>query len=608
MLLPLMIREKLPDAKIGLFIHTPFPTSELFRVLASREDLLRGTLGANLIGFQTWDYSRHFLSSCTRILKSDEVETTHKGVYVLKNSRYVSVLISQTGIDPDIFLKSLETKEVKEKVADLSETFKGLKVIIGRDQFDISKGIIQKLLAFEEFLIKHPEWLGKVVLVQVCTHPKKEDRRNRLDDYRKLKQQINELIGRINGKFGTPDYNPIIYVTSAISWVDLVSFYRIADVYMLTSLKDGHNLNSHEYIVCQNDKPNGPGTIILSEFAGVSQSLSGSIRINPWDYEQMVAAIHQALTMDLEERKEKQKFNFNYTIKKNGLNWAITCISEIEHQGIQEEILNSSKPLKLPVNKFIENFKKSNNRVLFLDYDGTLVPIVSSPGLAVPSKKTIDVIEKLSKNPKNTIFVVSGRDRHVLEQWVGHLPIGLSAEHGCFIRFPPTKEDPKPEWQNCLIHMDNSWRNTIQSLFEDYTNRTPGSFVEVKTINITWHYRNADPNYSDWVAKELLAHLTHGLASKLPIEIITGKKAIEVRPKDINKGSSIRKVLNTGNYEFICCIGDDKTDEDMFDLLQQEEYNGENVWTVVVEQKPSMAKYYLRNQADVIELLEEMCD
>lgn len=605
MLLPSMLRERIPMAKTGLFLHTPFPTSELFRVLATREELLNGLLGANLIGFQTWDYSRHFLSSCSRILSSDDVESSHNGVYLLNKSRFVSALISQTGIDPEIFIKSLGDQDIIDKFDELNERFKGLKVIIGRDQFDVSKGIIQKMLAFEEFLIQYPDWLGKVVLVQVCTHPKKVEQRNRSEDYRKLIQQINELVGRINGKFGTPNYNPIIYVSNPISWADLVSFYRIADVYLLTSLKDGHNLNSHEYIACQYEKPNAPGTIILSEFAGVSQSLSGSIRINPWDYEQMVRAIHQALTMSLEERKEKQKFNYNYIVQKNALSWATTCLSEIDEIVIDE--LEHGKqyiPSQLDFKAIKTSYENSEQRILFLDYDGTLVPIVSKPDMAQPSKESIHIIEQLCKDSKNIVYIVSGRDRNDLEEWVGHLPIGLSAEHGCFIRHPPTPEDPSPEWIS-LIHMDYEWRNTVQNLFEDYTNRTPGSSVEIKTVNITWHYRNADPNYSNWVAKELYTHLTHGLASKMPIEIISGKKAIEVRPKGINKGTSIRAVLKNNKFDFIGCIGDDKTDEDMFAFLQ--DHNNEvndKSWSVVVGRKPSFAGYYLKNQKDVIELLK----
>lgn len=607
--LPLMIRKRIPHAKIGFFFHTPFPTSELFRVLATREELLKGVLGSNLIGFQTYDHSRHFLSSCTRILKSDQIETSHKGVNVFEGntSRYVSILICPTGVSADKFLKSLDDPKVVDRVEELRNTFKGKKVIIGRDQYDTSKGIIQKLLAFEEFLAKYPEWLGKVVLVQVCINPRKHEHRAVLDDYRRLTQQINELVGRINGKFGKPDYSPIIYVANSMQWHDLVAFYRIADVFMLTSLKDGLNLTSHEYVICQHNKPGGPGAVILSEFAGVSQSLSGSIRINPWDSEQMVTAINQALTMDIEERREKQRFNFRYTTKMDGLNWATTFLAELQ-QGISPHNAFTQVPNQLNNENIVHAYKNAKKRIFFLDYDGTLAPIVSKPGMAVPTKSMLNTLSMICQDPKNTVYVVSGRDRQVLEEWVGHLPVGLSAEHGCFVRRPRNGSGVIPDWDNAIEHLDNSWKVTVSDLFLDYTERTPGSSVENKDVNITWHYRNADPNYSDWVSKELLAHLTHGIASKLPIEILIGKKAIEVRPKEVNKGTSIRRILKTDDdFDFVCCIGDDKTDEDMFQTLSQIYTNTQDLlWTIVVEEKPSIAQYYIQSQEDVLILLDKL--
>jgi trehalose 6-phosphate synthase/phosphatase len=613
MLLPKLLRERFPDAKIGFFLHTPFPTSELYRTLAPRTDILKGLLGANLLGFQTWDYSRHFFSTLTRILG---VEFNHRGIPDYADhegapERSIDVTITPTGINASAFLETLDSPEGKEEIRKLRAGFKDLKVIVGRDPIDTTKGIIEKFLAFEQFLIAYPEWQGKVVLVQNCLLQSNlvNDDDVTSSSAETLASQINEHVGRINGLFGVADYSPIHYSTTELTWNELCALYHIADVCLVTPLRDGLNLTSHEYIVCQNNKPNGPGVLILSEFAGASQSLSGAVRINPWNSEQMVQAINAALLMSPQERATKHEHNFAYVTSNTSDVWAKAFLDELSAGETTDatDALHKA-PKKIDMELLHHKYRNSKKRVFFLDYDGTLVAIASKPHLAVPTDKMLDIIRKLASDEKNTVYIVSGRDRESLELFAGSLPVGFSAEHGCFIKAPGEKD-----WENIVAGWDQSWKDTIYSIFKDYQDRTPGSMVERKNVNITWHYRNSDPDYGSWMSRELLAHLRDTISAKFPVDVLVGKKAIEVRPKGVSKGTALKRILTTDAanepYDFIMCLGDDKTDEDMFTALQdnhEEHTYPDTTVTGIVGKKPSDAQYFLEGQPQVLTVLESL--
>lgn len=621
MLVPALLRKRCQTAPISFYLHSPFPSSELYRVLPVREDLLKGMLGANVLGFQIWDYSRHFISACNRILRAEDLETTHKMVtYALPNGSRTrsSVVISPSGIEPELYSETLQMASVKKQIEELRDKFSGKKVIFGCDPLESSRGLVQKFEAFEGFLTSNPSWKGKVVLVQMCPKSQHTKGRENVEVHKRLCHQINELVGRINGKFGTPDYCPLIYLTSPPSFAELCAFYHVADVYLLSSLRDGLNLGPSEFVACQVARRGGPGVALVSEFAGANQSLSGSIRINPWDFFQVSLALERALTMELEERREKHTSSLNYTLQSTALAWAQSLMTELEKS--VGTVTNKIPPVIDPAT-LVSQYENARRRLLILDYDGTLVPIARKPGDAIPSERLLASLSVLSQDPRNSIYVVSGRDRDVLDKWIGHIPIGMSAEHGCFIKHAATNHSSSTEalqrssrqvWENTAQYFDDSWRRIVKEIFEDYKDRTPGSEIEFKTINITWHYRNADPYYAEWVSKELLSHLMLSVASKMPIEVITGKKAIEVRPKGVNKGAVVRSLLNTKfrdtNFDFVLCVGDDRTDEDMFVALNDASYrhNAQNYHTIVVEERVSEAKNSLARQSDVIDLLEKL--
>ncbi|KAF2457541.1 glycosyltransferase family 20-domain-containing protein [Lineolata rhizophorae] len=294
MLLPAMLREAIgntrKNVKLGFFLHTPFPSSEIYRILPVRNEILLGVLHCDLVGFHTYDYARHFLSSCSRILG---LSTTPNGVEF--QEKIIAVGAFPIGIDPEKFEEGLKKPKVQDRIAALERKFEGVKLIVGVDRLDYIKGVPQKLHALEVFLTDHPEWIGKVVLVQVAV-PSRQD----VEEYQNLRAVVNELVGRINGRFGDIEFMPIHFMHKSVSFDELIALYSVSDVCFVSSTRDGMNLVSYEYIACQENRH---GVMILSEFTGAAQSLNGSIIVNPWNTEELADAIHDAVTMSDEQRK-----------------------------------------------------------------------------------------------------------------------------------------------------------------------------------------------------------------------------------------------------------------------------------------------------------------
>ena len=322
MLVPTMLKEKLDNAgfknvKLGYFLHTPFPSSEIYRILPVRAEILQGLLGCDLIGFHTYDYARHFLSSVERILK---LPTSPQGIRY--QNREITVGAYPIGIDVDKFLNGLKQDTVQDRIKQLKQKFgEDTKLIVGVDRLDYIKGVPQKLHAFEVFLETHPEWIGKVVLVQVAV-PSRGD----VEEYQNLRANVNELIGRINGRFGTIEFVPIHFLHKSVTFEELISLYYVSDVCLVSSTRDGMNLVSYEYIACQQANR---GTLILSEFAGAAQSLNGAVIINPWNTEELAEAINEGLTMS--EEKKTSNFNsmFRYVSKYTASYWGENFVKEL---------------------------------------------------------------------------------------------------------------------------------------------------------------------------------------------------------------------------------------------------------------------------------------
>ncbi|KAI9772067.1 MAG: Trehalose-6-P synthase/phosphatase complex synthase subunit [Geoglossum simile] len=320
MLLPAMLREEIGNTKknikIGFFLHTPFPSSEIYRILPVRNEVLLGVLHCDLIGFHTYDYARHFLSSCSRILG---LPTTPTGVEF--EGKVVSVGAFPIGIDPEKFTEGLKKPGVQQRIATLEHKFQGVKLIVGVDRLDYIKGVPQKLHALEVFLTEHPEWIGKVVLVQVAV-PSRQD----VEEYQNLRAVVNELVGRINGKFGTIEFMPIHFMHKSVSFDELIALYAVSDACLVSSTRDGMNLVSYEYIATQQKRH---GVMILSEFTGAAQSLNGSIIVNPWNTDELARAIHDAVTMGKEQRAINYQKLERYVMSYTSAFWGQSFVGEL---------------------------------------------------------------------------------------------------------------------------------------------------------------------------------------------------------------------------------------------------------------------------------------
>lgn len=570
MLLPAVLKEKHPQMKVGFFLHTPFPSSEIYRTLPVREELLRSVLRSDLIGFHTYDYARHFVSACTRILG---LEGTPAGVE--DNGSLTRVAAFPIGIDPDRFTAALESPEVRANVAQLLNRYAGRKVMLGVDRLDMIKGIPQKLLAFEKFLEEHPEWRDKVLLVQIAV-PSRTD----VPEYQRLRSMVHEVVGRINGQYGTLTHVPIYHLDRQLSFDELVALYAITDVALVTSLRDGMNLVSYEYVACQRDNA---GVLILSEFAGAAQSLgAGAILVNPWNINDLAHAIEYALTMSDAERRERHRQNYMHVTIHTAQTWADTFISELNDTHVEAELRTKNIPPHLDLATAVSAYRDSARRLLVLGYNATLTTAVEAPR---QPKKHFDQIQALTRvnpaayaclaalarDPSVDIVIFSGSEKERLEEVFSELPVWLAAENGAVLRPPDSQE-----WSTVVETSGGEWKESVQLVLEYFCERTPRSFVEQRGTSLVWNYKYADVEFGRIQARDLLQHLLTGPISNAPVDIVRGAKSIEVRPVGVSKGSSMERILmimgtqhELSNTDFVLVAGHFLArDENVFTLFE----------------------------------------
>ncbi|KAG2208980.1 hypothetical protein INT47_011120 [Mucor saturninus] len=584
LLVPSMIRAKHPKARIGLFVHSPFPTSEIFRCLPKRQEILKGMIGANLVGFQTYAYSRHFISTCTRVLG---YESTPEGLRGL-DGHFCHVGTFPIGIAPEDIASRCNDPSVCSKSDAIKEMYSGKKIIVGKDKVDLVKGVLQKLAAFEKFLLDFPEWRNKVVMIQLTEGTTNESA--------KLENKVSELVAHINNSFGSLEFAPVHHFHHQIQLDEYYALLTAADVAVITANRDGMNTTSLEYIVCQEGEGKH-GPLILSELTGTAGSLSSSLMVNPWDYAGVAKAINDALIMSDEEKYGRHMQMLDHVKTHTASFWAMSFVNVLE-KSIAASEQSSHTPL-LERNSLQKNYKKSKKRLLCFDYDGTLSSVRKFPGSSAPSQSMLEALQLLCNDPNNEVWVISGRDEATLDKWLGQVKgIGLSAEHGSFVKYPSSSK-----WINLLEHFDMGWKHDVVEIFTYYAERTTGSFIEHKRCSVTWHYGLSDPDYGAFQSKECQNHLENAILSKLPVEILVGKKNLEVRPTATNKGEIIKRLLSAnGEIDFIMCCGDDKTDEDMFKILKKVVSSDLPVFSIIVgiEDKKTMASWRLPTVQDVL--------
>jgi trehalose 6-phosphate synthase/phosphatase len=582
MLLPGLLRHRDAGARIGFFLHTPFPSAEIFRILPWRREILAGVLGADLVGFHIYDYLRHFRIAAMRVL-GVEGEADRLAV----DGRIVRLGAFPVGIDADRYwLAATGDPESLMHLANLPHELKGRRLILGVDRMDYTKGIPERLEAYELFLERFPRHHGQVELIQIGVPT-----RTGGEHYRALRRQVEGIVGRINGRFGTPDWTPVKYIFRPISFGRLCALYRFASVALVTPLRDGMNLVAKEYLACKRE--HGDGVLVLSEFAGAAAELGEALLVNPFDTEAIATAIHRALTMPATERRTRLADLLTRLEQAKARPWGSTFVRALERCGGSTQVY----PARLtPADRtqLLEAWESADGRALVLDYDGTLAPIVPRPDLARPDRQLQDLLRRLGALPGVEIAVVSGRDRATLERWLVGLPITLAAEHGRWLR------DPQRGWQDMLAGRDPGWLPRVRQILEEAAAATPGSFVEVKSGSVAWHYRGANSEQADLRMRELNERLAQ-LHEDPPIDVVHGKKVVEVRVLGVSKGSVLLTWLaSKPAMDFLLVAGDDQTDEEMFERLPPA------AWSLHVGSKSSRARWSLPDPAALRGLLEEL--
>ncbi|XP_057960712.1 alpha,alpha-trehalose-phosphate synthase [UDP-forming] 6 isoform X1 [Malania oleifera] len=630
MVLPTFLRKRFNRVKLGFFLHSPFPSSEIYKTLPIREELLRALLNSDLIGFHTFDYARHFLSCCSRMLGlSYESKRGYIGLEYY--GRTVSIKILPVGIHMGQLQSVLSLPETETKVAELIKKFgeKGRIMLLGVDDMDIFKGISLKLLAMEQLLRQNPDWQGKVVLVQIANPA-----RGRGNDVKEVQAETYSTVKRINEAFGKEGYEPVVLIDKPLKFYERVAYYVVAECCLVTAVRDGMNLIPYEYVISRqgNDKldkvlgldPSAPkkSMLVVSEFVGCSPSLSGAIRVNPWNIDAVADAMDCALEMPQPEKQLRHEKHYRYVSTHDVGYWARSFLQDLERTcrdhvrrrcwgigfGLSFRVVAlDSNFRKLSMEHIVSAYKRTTIRAILLDYDGTLMPQGSID--KSPSPKAIDILNTLCSDKNNVVFIVSARSRKTLNEWFSPCEkLGIAAEHGYFLRL---RQDA--DWETCVPVADCSWKQIAEPVMKLYTETTDGSTIEDNETALVWCYEDADPDFGSCQAKELLDHLESVLANE-PVTAKSGQNIVEVKPQGVSKGIVAKRLLSTMQErgmspDFVLCIGDDRSDEDMFEVISSSMAGPSiapraEVFACTVGQKPSKAKYYLDDTIEIVRLMQ----
>jgi trehalose 6-phosphate synthase/phosphatase len=588
LLLPALIKAERPNSKIGFFLHIPYPSFEIFRIFPWREELLQGMLGADLLGFHTYDYERHFLSSVKRILRL-EVNFNQ----IMYEDRVIKVDSFPMGIDYDKFYNAslekltnteAEKSDLQHRLEDHIKTASGTQLILSIDRLDYTKGIPNRIKAFEYFLNQHPEYKEKVRLIMLAVPS-----RSNVPQYKRLKKETDELVGRINGQFSTVNWTPIWYFYRSVPFNNLIDLYTSADVALITPLRDGMNLVAKEYVAT---RVHQDGVLILSEMAGAAKEMSEALIINPNNFEQFSSAIKQALEMPKEEQSLRmnilQKRLKRYNVEK----WADEFMKALLNTNTQTKIVDAIPFVEETKKKQIEKFKAAQNKLLLLDYDGTLKSFTDNPKDAYPDEELYALLDKLSSKKNLTVVLISGRDKETFDNWFPDKNYTLITDHGVWLK------KPNKQWK-ALANLKNEWMDSILPILENFADNTPGTFVEKKKFSLAWHYRKADPELAQIRTSEVNTVLT-SLITNHGLSILNGDKVIEVKSSSVNKGKACSHLLINQKFDSIIALGDDYTDEFMFEELP------DFATTIKVGFKKTKAKYYIKDTDKVRQVLNEL--
>lgn len=579
LLLPALIRTVQPHVTIGFFQHIPFPSYEIFRLIPWREELIHGMFGADLLGFHTFDDVRHFLSASSRLSASKISDNV-----ITYRERQIVVESFPMGIDAHKFEELVTDTTVLDNIVSLKETVQERKIILTIDRLDYSKGILQRLQAYELLLQIHPEYIEQLSLYMIVVPS-----RDTVPQYKELRDQIDQLVGNINATYRTLNWLPVHYFYRSFPIEFLSALYATADICLVTPMRDGMNLVSKEYVA---SRVNNTGVLILSEMAGASKELNDALIVNPNNIGEVMRTIVQAINMPVEEQKTRMSVMRGIVRKFDIHLWVKNFMDKLQEVKELQESLLTTHAVRVVREQIAKEYAVAKDRYIFLDYDGTLVGFNSNIDKASPDKELYDILEKLSADPANRVVIISGRRNQTLEEWFGHMKLDLIAEHGAW------QKHYGEEWKSLPLLTDK-WKQEVKTVLDTYTDRTPGSFIEDKSYSLVWHYRKVEDGLGELRANEIINHLRVTVADK-GLQMMPGNKVIEFKNIEVNKGKAALNWLYGKEPDFMIALGDDHTDEDIFKALPPEAH------TIKVGSNISAAKYFLRNFTEVRELLKSL--
>jgi trehalose 6-phosphate synthase/phosphatase len=581
LLLPGLLRDELPEACVGFFLHIPFPPYDILRLLPQRREILERLVGADLIGLHTYDYMDAFLSSVRQVLGYE-----NRLGQVAAGNRVVDVDVFPMGIDFERFQAAPDMPEAQAETAELAG--RSRKLIFSVSRLDYTKGIPQHLDGLDYFFQRYPQWRGKVDFV-LSVVPSRE----KVERYAYLKREIDERVGNLNSKYASLAWQPIRYMYRNVPFHELVALYAEADVALVLPLRDGMNLVAKEYIAAQRSG----GVLVLSETAGAAKELRQALVVNPNSREDVADALHRALTMPEEERLARRAAMGEWLAARDVRWWAGRFLARLEET---TELARNMRQQNLDreASELLRTaYRGARRRLLLLDYDGTLAPFAERPEDALPSDELLDALRQLASDELNEVAIISGRDRESLGAWLGELPVRLVAEHGAWAR-PAARRNEPDGWEQ-LEPARVRWKKQVRPVLERYVARIPGSFIEEKAFSLAWHYRAADVAAASVAARELIDGITN-MTANTDIGVLQGHRVVEVKNERITKGGYYRANLADGGWDFELAIGDDWTDETLFQLLS------DDAWSIKVGFGQTAARFRLDSPADVLALLRAL--
>lgn len=582
LLLSRYLREHLPDATMGFFLHIPFPQYDIFRLMPQHREILKDMLHFDLIGFHTHDYAQAFLGCVRRTMGIDN----NLG-QIIDGSRALQADVFPMGIDFEKYSTALRNPSLQKEIGKIRRT-NSRKTVFNVSRLDYTKGIPQSLRAIRLFFRRYPQWHERIVFVLVVV-PSRE----RVERYASLKREIDECVGNINSEFGTLDWTPISYIYRSLTFGELIGLYNIADVALVTPLRDGMNLIAKEYLAVKQDNT---GVLILSEMAGSAKELVESIQVNPNSEEEICEGLRNALAMPPEEQQRRNRSMRERLQTHNIERWINRFFNSLQKvKEITEELRVRQLDAASRAN-IVAKFVAAETRLILLDYDGTLVPLASEPHMAVPDDELLITLNRLAAVPQTTLVILSGRDRDTLGAWLKATNAILVAEHGGWI-----KRSPSEDWEPTITYPCDAWKEEIRPLLNLYVDRIPLSFIEEKNFSLAWHYRKAESESASVAAHELLDILSN-LTTNLHTNVLPGNKCIEMRVTGISKGVFFQRFFPPDAFPFIFTAGDDWTDEDLFAVMP------DRAFSIKVGTQMSKARYNVNVHSDIHCMLHEFTE